>query len=203
MTSRLVIARHGNTFDSGAIARRVGARTDLPLSESGRAQAQQLGAALARNGLVPDTVYAAPLRRTRQTAALALSAMAADIAVQLMPELTEIDYGPDEGQPEADVIARIGEQALRDWDENNIVPQGWQVDPVALRAMWQTFADTLLAHAPGQTALCVTSNGIARFALDLMPTGKHQHSAKLATAAYGVLEHGQNGWQVMAWNRRD
>ena len=38
----LIIARHGNTFDKGDIPTRVGARTDLPLVEKGRAQAKAL-----------------------------------------------------------------------------------------------------------------------------------------------------------------
>ena len=39
MTS-ILICRHCNTFDKGDIIRRVGARTHLPLSLSGRAQAE-------------------------------------------------------------------------------------------------------------------------------------------------------------------
>jgi len=42
MTRQLFIVRHGNTFDPGDTVTRVGARTDLPLSSSGRAQADAL-----------------------------------------------------------------------------------------------------------------------------------------------------------------
>ena len=38
--TRLIIARHGNTFDAGDIPTRVGRRTDLPLVASGEAQAK-------------------------------------------------------------------------------------------------------------------------------------------------------------------
>ncbi|HAO37083.1 MAG TPA: histidine phosphatase family protein, partial [Hyphomonas sp.] len=37
--ARLIIVRHGNTFDKGDTVTRVGGRTDLPLSASGLAQA--------------------------------------------------------------------------------------------------------------------------------------------------------------------
>ena len=40
---RIFIIRHGNTFESSATACRIGAGTDLPLVESGRAQADRLG----------------------------------------------------------------------------------------------------------------------------------------------------------------
>jgi len=45
--SRIVICRHGNTFDKGEIVTRVGARTDLPLSTSGRTQAKILAKELS------------------------------------------------------------------------------------------------------------------------------------------------------------
>ena len=50
----LVIARHGNTFESGETPRRVGARTDLPLTEKGRQQAQAIGHYLKEHDLIPD-----------------------------------------------------------------------------------------------------------------------------------------------------
>ena len=40
--ARVIICRHGNTFDKGDLVRRVGARTDLALSKSGIKQANFL-----------------------------------------------------------------------------------------------------------------------------------------------------------------
>ena len=40
--TQLLIVRHGNTFETGETPRRVGLRTDLPLSSSGRKQANAL-----------------------------------------------------------------------------------------------------------------------------------------------------------------
>lgn len=202
MTTRLVVARHGNTFDPGDIVRRVGARTDLPLSKSGQQQAQRLGSALPTHGLIPDIVYAAPLLRTRQTAELALATIPLVCPIQILPQLTEIDYGPDEGQAETDVVARIGAQALRDWEEKHIVPNGWRVDPAALKKMWEALAACIRADAADKTMLCVTSNGIARFALNLAASGAGQYTPKLATGAYGVLMSTPTGWQIESWNTR-
>jgi len=44
----MLIARHGNNFDPGQTAVRVGIRTNLPLSASGRQQAINLGNYLKR-----------------------------------------------------------------------------------------------------------------------------------------------------------
>ena len=46
---KLFVARHSNTFDKGDEVLRVGKRTDLPLSSSGRLQAKQLGTFLKRH----------------------------------------------------------------------------------------------------------------------------------------------------------
>ncbi|MGA3882329.1 histidine phosphatase family protein, partial [Bacillus pumilus] len=45
-----VIVRHGNTFAAGEPPRRIGARTDLPLTAQGQAQAEALGAHFAALG---------------------------------------------------------------------------------------------------------------------------------------------------------
>ena len=109
--------------------------------------------------------------------------------------LLEIDYGPDEGQPETRVIARLGEAALKRWDEDAIPPADWSVDPDQIRRDWQD----ILSEVQG-TALIVTSNGIARFLLDLA----HHHGVdrKLKTGAYGCLEEQANGWRITDWNVR-
>ena len=50
--TRLYIARHGNTFEAGEAPRRVGRRTDLPLTAAGRAQAEALGRRFAADGVM-------------------------------------------------------------------------------------------------------------------------------------------------------
>ena len=184
---RVIIVRHGNTFDAGDVIRRVGRGTDLPLSKSGEAQAAALGEHFKDVSF--EHVLSSPLKRTRQTA----EAMAHDIVFD--DRLLEIDYGPDEGQAEAAVVARLGEDALARWDADAVPPQGWLVDPDQIKSDW---AD-MFATAVG-TTLIVTSNGIARFALDVV---RHDGAArKLKTGAYGLVEERADGWHVAAWNVR-
>ena len=60
----LIIARHGNTIEKGETPRRVGARTDLPMVDSGRVQARGIGHWLKTNGLYPEAVYSSQLQLT-------------------------------------------------------------------------------------------------------------------------------------------
>tara|TARA_Y100001001_G_scaffold159779_1_gene181295 strand:- start:47 stop:664 length:618 start_codon:yes stop_codon:yes gene_type:complete len=199
--TRLIIARHGNTFDATDTPTRVGARTDIPLVEKGREQARALGAALKEAALIPDNAYSSELSRTKETALIALNEMGLNLTPQAKTFLNEIDYGPDENKPEDEVIARIGKQAIENWDKNAEPPQGWDVNPKQIIADWKAFADNL---ATDSTTFVVTSNGIARFAPHI--TGEyeafsHQHSIKLSTGAYGVLQRDKNGlWHATSWN---
>lgn len=201
MTARLIIVRHGNTFDKGDVVTRVGGRTDLPLSSSGRAQAQ----ALARHFAVHSfaTARSGPLKRTRETAAAILAAQTSPPELTTDLFLREIDYGPDENRPEDEVVARIGKAALEAWERDFIPPPGWRVDPAALIGNWQeTFAE--LRDQPGDH-LIVTSNGIARFALTAANAPKQEDGGfdgKLGTGAWGVVVLEGEGVTVADWNLR-
>jgi len=184
---RVVIARHGDTFAPGEPVLRIGTRTDLPLTRRGRQQGAALGAAFSALGWRFDRVLTGPLRRTRETA------HAAGWGAEVAHWLAEIDHGPDEGRPEPEVAARIGEAALAAWERDAAPPPGWQVAADARLASWRGL---LLAEGDGAT-LVVTSAGAARFA----PLALNQVPAcgpKLRTGAFGVFENAQ----LVAWNLR-
>lgn len=205
MTTTLLIARHGNTFDLGEIVRRVGARTDLPLSSSGVIQAEKLGLYLREQAIRPSAIYTSTLQRTQQTAVIALQAAGYALHGIALPQFNEIDYGVDENQSEEAVVARIGAPALKAWEEECVVPPGWLVDPAALIKAWQDFAALCLMRHGGQTILVVTSNGVARFAPHItgdIQAFRLQHHFKLATGALAVLVHDQGCWSVQGWNIR-
>lgn len=196
METRLYVVRHGNTFDKGDVVTRVGGRTDLPLSVSGRAQAEALGRHFA--GTVFASARSGPLKRTRETARAILAGQADPPELTTDLFLREIDYGPDENRPEAEVVARIGEAALAAWERESVVPPGWRVDTAALVGNWQeTFAE--FREQPGNH-LIVTSNGIARFALQA--AGASRADAKLSTAGWGVFVLEGETVRVEAWNER-
>lgn len=188
----LLIARHGNTFDKGDIIRRVGKGTDLPLSQSGQLQAEQLGQYLKQHFADIAAVYTSTLTRTIQTAELALQAMVHQCPVHKLACFDEVDYGLDEGKPESEVIARVGEQALKDWEERHIVPDGWLVEPEQINRQWHQFIDSVATEYDNKIVLVVTSNGNARFA--------PSHAVKLSTGALSHLQIEKGHWQLLEAN---
>lgn len=196
--TRILIVRHGNTFAPGEEPRRVGAATDLPLVESGIAQAQALAVHLAdRIGSV-GRVLSSPLLRTRQTAEVIAKRTGA-APVTAVDWLREIDHGPDENRTEPEVIARIGANTLHDWDTKGIAPPDWTIDAPARLAAWRDF----FADCETDTIL-VTSNGAARFALLARPDIAGQSSSlKLRTGAYGEMRRDPSGAiRILDWDRR-
>ena len=91
---RLVIVRHGETEWSQAW-RHTG-RTDVPLTEEGRAKAAALRPSLA--GRAFALVLTSPLQRARETAALAGFPDA-----EVCDDLLEWDYGDDEGRTSMEI----------------------------------------------------------------------------------------------------
>lgn len=198
----LIIARHGNTFEKGETPRRVGARTDLPLVESGRVQARAIGHWLKQNGIYPEAVYSSQLERTIETAKIALKEAGYKEPVFPLEIFNEIDYGPDENLPEDAVKARVGEQALKDWDEKGVVPDGWNFDPEKTISDWKNFAGHIVAEEQN-CIMVVTSNGIARFAPHIthdFESFAEKNTTKLSTGAVCVLEFANNGWTIKDWN---
>ena len=196
----IFIIRHGNTFASGEAARRVGSRTDIALVESGRAQAARLGAWFAAQDVAIDRLLSSPLLRARETA------QAIGQACDHAPDgtrawLGEIDHGPDENRVEAEVVARIGAQAIADWDERGIAPDGWVVDADARIAAWRA----CFAERRTGADLLVTSNGAARFALIAAGlAGDPAHGTlKLRTGAFGQLHVTPDGAVALVrWDER-
>lgn len=82
---RLVFLRHGKAAGSNF----PGADADRPLTEEGWQQAAAAAAALARQGVRLDRLFASPLRRARETAQALIDAGLAsgiDLCPELLPE---------------------------------------------------------------------------------------------------------------------
>ena len=195
--SRLYIVRHGNTFEAGEAPRRIGSRTDLPLTAPGVAQAEALGRHFAASSVAFAESFSGRLTRTRETARIILETMRLPPLLETEDFLTEIDHGPDENQPEPDVEARVGRSALDAWDQRAVAPPSWDVG-----AGWRIPAWLAFARAPrADSVLLATSNGAARFAP--LAFGLDIASLKLRTGAYGVIEAGSDGgFRLLEWDKR-
>jgi probable phosphoglycerate mutase len=86
---RIYLARHGETDWNRQ--RRLQGSQDVPLSATGREQAEALGKRLS--GVSLDAVYASPLRRALETARIA----AGGLPVSVRPGLAERSFGAFEG----------------------------------------------------------------------------------------------------------
>ncbi len=217
----LIIARHGNTFRKGETPTRVGGRTDLPLVEEERGRG--IGKYLAKLGLTPTRILAAPLQRTMSTAALAAEELGNPCPVQPDARFLEVDYGPDENQTEEATKLRLGtdiakaqgtdpatlspeqldalgEQAIELWNAQAIVPRGWKVDVQQIISNWSELAAEV---QEGEVLLCVSSNGTIRFAPHI--TGDYagfcaEHDIKVATGGVCIFtsEDGAT-WTCKEW----
>ena len=213
--TRLIVVRHGNTFNSGDVILRVGSATDIPLTETGMRQAYAAGEMLAEMGIEPQMIF---------------HGIAASFPGAVLSEaefLTELDYGMDDGKPEDDVVLRLGiaeklssmtvdtslddlraagKAALKRWDSEAVLPAAWHFLAARageLESQWKEFADKVLAEYSGKTVIAVTSNGIARFSKAILPEGNlPEGSLKLATGAFGIYEFKDGAWGSTSWNVR-
>lgn len=203
MTVKLLIVRHGNTFKPDEVPRRIGARTDLPLVESGHEQAKKLGKYLTDNNLTPDVVYTSRLKRTIETAQGALAEMNIRRAIHQSDMFDEIDHGPDEDKTDPEIVARIGGTAFNAWEFENAMPKDWSPQPDILRKRWFDFAAHCEQAFDGKTVMVVTSNGVARFAPLLANNADDvagSQKRKMATGALSIMEGDGGLWMLSHWN---
>jgi probable phosphoglycerate mutase len=197
----LVLVRHGNTFAPGDAVVWVGARTDLPLVDKGRRQAEAVAAGLAAAELVPARIYAGPLKRTVETAAIVAAAIGLDASAVVISEaLREIDYGRWEGRDNAAIRAEAAD-ALAAWQDDAVWPegQGWRPGEAAIAAAWAVLLATIRRDVPADgCAVVVSSNGI--FRLVAKSLGLAPAVAKMATGAVARLRLDGDAVAVLGWN---
>lgn len=88
------IIRHGQTETNRK--RALQGRSDKPLNETGRRQAEALRGYFEREGITFDEVYSSPLGRAIETAKIAAGLTSSD-GIRIDERIIEMDYGPYEG----------------------------------------------------------------------------------------------------------
>ncbi|MEY9872913.1 broad specificity phosphatase PhoE [Streptacidiphilus sp. MAP12-33] len=206
MPARILLVRHGETGWS-ATGRHTG-RTDVPLTDEGRAMARRLGARLAAapwDGLGEAEILSSPLQRARETAELA------GLGERLRTDdrLLEWDYGAYEGLtgPEIRADHQPGWLIWRDG-----VPGGEKLAEVGARV--DAFLADVDARAgvphPDTTEMHGADRDVVVFAhghllrimtarwLGLAPEGGQQF--KLGPATLSVLTWEYGARAVERWN---
>ena len=183
---RVFLVRHGQTT---ANAQQViqGPRIDAELSELGHRQAQSVGEALAAVPLA--AVFTSPLQRARQTAEAVVRRHdrtygegKAGLAVQVVPELYEMDYGHFIGRSVPEVGSEM-DQIFDAWrmgfvdqpfpgGESALLAQH-RIRPFASRLVAATAADgndvVVIAHGRINRVLLATMTGAGLQRLEEFP----------------------------------
>lgn len=199
---RLILARHGNTFEAGETPLWVGAREDLTLTAKGEEQSRAIGAALKAAGIRPARLIAGPLKRTRDGAVLAARACGFGGAVEIDERLKEIDYGAWGGRSDGDIAAEWGAGAIEAWRERSVVPDGagWSPDRAVIEANARAVLDAI-AHDPGGDVLLISSNGILRYFHRLIAgASAPPEEAKVKTGHMSAAQLTGGIWRLEFWN---
>jgi probable phosphoglycerate mutase len=191
--SEIWLVRHGETewTRSGAHT----GRTDIPLTETGRAQAEAIGKCLHRRRFA--LVLTSPLTRARETCRLAGFGEVA----QVDPDLQEWNYGEYEGR----TTAQIREQRPEWWLWRDGVPGGETLAQVAARAarVIEKTAPALGGDgAPQGDVLLFAHAHLLRILAACWVGLEAEAGARLVlgTAAMGILGYERETRAITRWN---
>ena len=149
--ARIIMVRHGET-EWNRQMRVQGGRSDIPLNDTGRSQAEDAGNALVDKEF--SAVYSSPMLRALETARIINTPH--KLEVHIVPELAELDAGDYEGIPIADLGRRFSQiiTEMGESDELPRTPGGESISDVQERA-WQAINTVATRHS-GETVLVVT-----------------------------------------------
>ena len=157
--TRVYLVRHGET--SLSAEDRFAGSTDVPLGPNGRVQTERLAARLAASGFA--AVYASPLSRTRETAAILAQPHGLDVVTR--DGLREIDHGHWEGLRRSDVEARFPDE-YSCWVEDpfTFAPRGGETGVQVVARALPVLREVLTAHQ-GEHVLIVSHKATIRLML--------------------------------------
>jgi uncharacterized phosphatase len=182
------LLRHGQT--NWNIDFRLQGVTDIPLNETGIAQAKTAGAViaeLAEQGEVWDLLLSSPLSRARDTAVMVGEAIGID-GINIEELLLERSFGIAEGLSHEEWKAQFA--------DTNHVPGGESLE--ALEARSWVLLQHLLDRHQGRRVLTVSHGALIRTLLRLVSQGEFpREGERLGNACLSVLEHtDESGWRV-------
>lgn len=197
--ARLIVWRHGQT--NWNLQRRWQGQVDIPLNETGVAQAARAAPLLAE--FAPDAIIASDLSRARDTAGQ-LAALTG-LEVDIEPRLREISMGEWEGLTIEEIGDRAAEhKALEDAGHSPVRGNtGEHVHEVAERVS-AAFTDIVQNAEDGSTVVAVMHGLAARvgaFRFVGMPPAALGWTGPLDNCHWIVLDLDHaNRWRMAAYN---
>ena len=147
----MIFIRHGETAWNRE--KRFQGHSDVPLNERGLLQAELLAGALQREHV--SKLLSSPLTRARQTAEIIGARL--NLAVEIMQELTELNFGEYEGELETNLRAKHAAR-FDQWREAHYIepaPGGDSIVSVKDRA---ASAVKIMADATGQGSVAAVAH---------------------------------------------
>ncbi len=196
--TRICFIRHGET--DWNVARRIQGHTDIPLNETGRAQALAMAFNAAHQRF--QAIYSSDLLRTMETAHVL--AQREDQDVKPLAQLRERHYGVFQGITAAEGAELYPEAyahyVARDLDYDFETGE-------SLRALAERVShgiDWLVRHHSGQTIAAVSHSGV----LDVIyrrATGRPLHTPRdfvIPNCALNWFHFDGQGWHLESWADR-
>ena len=197
-TTRICFIRHGET--DWNVARRIQGHTDIPLNETGRAQALAMAFNAAHQHF--RAIYSSDLLRTMETAQVL--AQREDQDVKPLAQLRERHYGVFQGITAAEG-AELYPQAYAHYVERDL-DYDFETGE-SLRALAERVSegiDWLVRHHSGQTIAAVSHSGV----LDVIyrrATGRPLHTPRdfvIPNCALNWFHFDSQGWHLESWADR-
>jgi glucosyl-3-phosphoglycerate phosphatase len=191
---RLVLLRHGQTVWNAE--NRFQGQSDIPLDETGEAQAERAGRLLA--ALRPDMIVSSDLRRATATAAPL--ARLTGLPVALDKDLRERFGGAWEGLTDKEIAERYPRERAT-WSP----PDGESAAAVAdrVQAALRRVADTLTELNDGGLAVVVSHGAALRMGMERvlgLPEENAGTLGPLSNCSWSVLGTRGPRWRVLEYN---
>ena len=202
MTARRVVFwRHGRTAWNAE--RRFQGQTDIPLDDTGLAQATVAAETLARLG--PHRIISSDLVRARATAQALADVTGLEVASD--PGLRETFAGEWQGLTRSELEERFGDELVSWATGPDVRPGGGETRREVAERMVAAVERGLDELEPGQTLVVATHGGSARAAMGALlglPADCWAALGVLSNCAWSVLEEstGRQGayWRLQEYN---
>lgn len=193
MTKTVLFWRHGQTDFN--VAGRFQGQSDVPLNDTGRAQAAQAARTLAE--FAPELIVSSDLSRAAETAGSLGSLVGLDPIRD--ERLRETAFGDWEGSTRAEV-AETWSAELAEWVSGaDVAPPGGESRTQSGRRVAEAITD-IVTSSPAETIAIVAHGAVLRGAAELLlGLAGPGRIAVLGNCGHGEFGFSESGWVLRSW----